>query len=85
MLIQIVSNEVLANGARSIEIATEKQVMEIYVGLNFTSMVVKNASHRAHKGIGRTFNGTDGLAQALTAYKSQAVKAMIETAIELAN
>lgn len=84
MMIQVIKNEVLANGARSIELGTEKKIIEIYHGQSFTSFLVRHASQSARLGAGRTFHGENRFAEALAAYKSSEVKAMIETAVELA-
>lgn len=84
MMIQIIKNEVLANGARSIELATEKKAVEIYHGENFSSVCIKNAMHAACRGTGRVFHGADRLGQALASYKDAAVKAMLQAAVELA-
>jgi hypothetical protein len=85
MMIQVVRNEVLANGARSIELATEKKAIEIYHGTSFSSVCVKNGSHAAYRGASRVFHGANRLAEALASYKDSHVKAMLETAVELSN
>jgi hypothetical protein len=84
MMIQVLKNEVLPNGARSIELATEKKIIEIYHGSSFTNFMVRHASQSARLGAGRTFHSNNRFAEALDAYKSSEVKAMIQTAIELA-
>jgi hypothetical protein len=44
-------------------------------------VIVQNASHRAWRGMGKYFGRID---QALASYKTEAVKAMITHAVELA-
>lgn len=82
MQIQVINNENI-DGNHSLELATDKKAMSIFVGGSFTTVCVKNASHAAYRGSGRVFHGDNTLEQARDSYKSAAVKAMIETAMEL--
>jgi len=83
MMIQLVSDNALDNNCRSLELSTGKKEIRIFIGGSFTSVCVKNAAHSVWKGCGRVFHGNDTLAQAVASYKDSAVKAMIETAMEI--
>ena len=80
MTIQVVRSEVLENGGRAIELATEKRSVSIYLGSSFSTVCVKNAMHAAYRGCGRAFHGENRLKAAFASYKDADVKAMIEYA-----
>ncbi len=83
MMIQVVADNALENNCRSIELSTDKKQISIFIGNSYTAVCVKNASHKVWKSGGRVFHGNDRLEQALASYKDAAVKAMIQTAMEI--
>lgn len=57
------------------ELATEKQEMFVNVGPVAVRVCVKNASHKAYRGMGRSF---ETIEDAIAGYKSAACKTMLE-------
>jgi hypothetical protein len=77
----IITKKVSTDSGFFCELSCGKQSCEIWVSADHVMVCNKNASHRAWGGIGKRF---DSLADALNGYKSSAMKAMIQTAAEVA-
>jgi len=76
MNVQIISSS-KSDGYTFFSLACGKMAADITVGPSRVSVVNKNACHRAWGGMGRSFDSFDA---ALSAYKSSAMKTMIEAA-----
>ena len=79
MQVQILNNE-LSSGTRYITAACGKTVAEICIAQEAVYVVCKNASHAAWGGMGRRF---ESLVAAQAAYKSTAMRSIIQCAIAL--
>ncbi len=79
----VILDQVEENGSQYIELATEKKAAFISFNKkkNYVNVICKNAAHQAYKGSGRHF--WNGWSDALAAYKSHDMKAMIEAAKQL--
>lgn len=66
--------------SKSIELQTEKKSALIYFAGSYLQVVCQNAAHRVWGGAGRVFHGGDAWEQAVAAYKSPEMKAMIRFA-----
>lgn len=84
MQIEIKNQIKKSDGSHSFELSTEKKSAFIHISsTGYINVLCKNAAHCAYRGMGRFFwHGWD---EALAAYKSSDMKAMIQLAKELCN
>lgn len=80
MTIIVEKFETLPTGARVLELSTESTTVSIYHGEAFSSVCVKNAAHRAYRGVGRTYHGERRFERAEADYKSEAVRSILRFA-----
>ena len=76
MNVMITKHEVNSAG-KLVVLSCGKTSAEIWFAKDHLFVCCQNASHRAWRGIGKRF---DTVAQAMDAYKSSAMKTMIQTA-----
>lgn len=83
MLIQVIEQNELPSGSKSFVLSTEKKHLYCFIGSSFTNVLVNPASNPGlHRNGGKVFHGENTLQQALEAYKSGDVKAMLQHIIE---
>lgn len=86
MQVQITNtNSLNANNStyKTVEMMCEGKsasVMIVSGGINYVSVIVNNAAHRAYRGLGRQF---ENFSEALSAYSSPEVRSMIQAAQNL--
>jgi hypothetical protein len=76
----LITKQVEQNGSRLFELTCGKQSISVSVGPMGVRALVLNASHRAWRGIGKSF---ETFAAAREHYRSPAVRAMLDTAEQL--
>jgi hypothetical protein len=76
----IITNQNTVNGRNYFTLIVGKKEIEISHNQSQQnlSVLVKNASHRVYRGMGRQFWGQDVFSQAAEAYKSSEVKAAVK-------
>jgi DNA-binding protein H-NS len=57
-----------------------KKSASVYISDTFINVICKNASHRAWRGVGKTFQTEE---EAMEGYKSSEMKAIIQAAFEM--
>lgn len=64
---------------RYYHLSADKTTMSVSVTRHSVTTCVLNASHAAWRSAGKTFHGPTALTQAMSAYKSSACRAILET------
>lgn len=76
----LITKHEVTEAGKLVQLSCGKTSAEIWIGKDHMFVCCKNASHRVWRGLGKRF---DTVAQALDAYKSSAMKSMIQAAVEV--
>jgi len=75
----LITKHEVTNAGKLVQLSCGKASAEIWIANDHLFVCCQNASHRVWRGLGKRF---DNAAAALDSYKSSAMKAMIQAAVE---